>query len=104
MILGLNHKRTCSAAVAVTYLRLRDLERVADKLAIVANLCDYHLRLNTTELEKTQPSLSVCILVLAVANGDFSLLIPQIYRLPQDKVLGMYFITLHKQICRDFPH
>lgn len=103
-ILGSNHRRTCSAAVAVTYLRLRDLERVADKLAIVANLCDYHLRLNTTELEKTQPSLSVCILVLAVANGDFSLLIPQIYRLPQNKVLGRYSVTPDKRSFRDFPH
>lgn len=95
-ILGSNKRRTCSAAVAVTYLRLRDLDRVADKLAIVANLCDYHLRLNTTELEKTQPSLSVCVLVLAVANGDFSLLIPQIYRSRlMKRIPSAYNVSLH---------
>ncbi|GAP92134.1 putative heterokaryon incompatibility [Rosellinia necatrix] len=73
-------RRTCSAATALTYLRLRDLGRVADKLAIVANLCDYHLRLNTTELEKTQQSLATCMLTLSLVNGDFTLLTPQLYR------------------------
>lgn len=72
-------RHVCSAAVALTYLRLRDLFRVADKLAIVANLCGYVVRLNTTELEKSQQSLACCILTLALTNGDFSLLTPQIY-------------------------
>ncbi|KAK7423534.1 hypothetical protein QQX98_000992 [Neonectria punicea] len=61
---------------------LRGLFRVADKLAIVANMCDYHIRLNTTELEKTQKSLATSILALAALNGDFSLLVPQMYKTP----------------------
>ncbi|KAL8356164.1 hypothetical protein RB601_001462 [Gaeumannomyces tritici] len=73
----------CSASVAVAYLRLRDLERVADKLAIVANMCGYRLRLNTTHLGKTQPSLAICCFVLAIINGDFSLMVPQLYRGPE---------------------
>ncbi|KAI0837772.1 heterokaryon incompatibility protein-domain-containing protein [Hypoxylon sp. FL0890] len=84
IILGnLNPRRTCNAAVALTYLHLRGLERVVDKLAIIANICSYDRRLNTVELEKTQRSLGACILTLALANGDFSLLIPQIYRSPK---------------------
>lgn len=81
-------KRVCSAAAAIAYLRVRDLERVADKLAIVANLCGYERRLNTVELDKTQPSLALCTLVLALVNGDFSLLVPQIYQSPESKTLG----------------
>lgn len=81
-------KRVCSAAAAITYLRLRDLERVADKLAIVANMCGYEYRLNTVELDKTQPSLALCTLVLALVNGDFSLLVPQVYQSPESKILG----------------
>ncbi|KAI1135020.1 heterokaryon incompatibility protein-domain-containing protein [Hypoxylon sp. FL0543] len=77
---NVNPRRTCSAAVAVTYLHLRSLERAVDKLAIIANICGYGLRLNTIELEKTQSSLGACILTLSIANGDYSLLVPQIYR------------------------
>lgn len=73
---------SCNAAVALTYLRGRDLFRVADKLAIVANMCDYHLRLDTVQLEKTQKRLSACVLALSLANNDFSLLVPQMYRSP----------------------
>lgn len=70
----------------------------------MANLCGYHLRLNTVELDKTQPSLAVCTLVLAIANGDFSLLIPQIYHLPQSNVLGRYTITPNELSSCDLPH
>lgn len=75
-------RRTCNAATAVTYLKLRGLVRIADKIAITANLCGYVLRFNTIELEKSQQSLAGCIVALALANGDFSLITPQIYRQP----------------------
>ncbi|RMJ15404.1 hypothetical protein CDV36_004942 [Fusarium kuroshium] len=75
-------RRTCNAAVALTYLKLRGLLRVPDKLAILANMCDYHVRFNTIELEKTQNSLSACVLALSVINNDFSLLVPELYRAP----------------------
>ncbi|KAI1389582.1 heterokaryon incompatibility protein-domain-containing protein [Hypoxylon trugodes] len=77
-------RRTCNAAMALTYLQMRDLERVADKLAIVANICNYDFRVNTSELDKTESRLGPCIMALALANGDFSLLVPQMYRTPED--------------------
>ncbi|KAK6841063.1 hypothetical protein PG987_001923 [Apiospora arundinis] len=82
MIVSMNKnviRRTCNAAMSLTYLQLRGLTRVCDKLAIVANLGGYTLRLNTHELEKTQTSLSLCVHALALANGDFSLLTPELY-------------------------
>lgn len=83
-------RRVCNAAVALNYMRLRNLFRVADKLAIVANLCGYVVRLNTTELEKSQQSLGCCILTLSLANGDFSLLTPQMYHPLSSTQLGMF--------------
>jgi len=79
-VFALNDKprRTCNEAVAVTYLKLRQLVRVADKLAIVANLCGFDLRLNTIKVERLEDSLAACILVLAIVNGDLSLLVPEI--------------------------
>ncbi|KAH6642223.1 heterokaryon incompatibility protein-domain-containing protein [Boeremia exigua] len=81
-------KRTCNAAVALTYLRLRDLQCVADKLAIVANMCGYTVRLNTAKMEETQESLGLCMIALSLANGDFSLITPEVYRFPAGKGLA----------------
>jgi hypothetical protein len=81
-------KRTCNAAVALTYLRLRDLQCVADKLAIVANMCGYALRLDTEKLGETQESLALCMIALSLINGDFSLLTPELYRLPAGETWG----------------
>lgn len=77
-------RRTCNAAMALCFLKRRNNDRVADRLAIIANLCNYRLRLNTVKLEKSQSRLSVCILALAIANGDFSLLSPEIYYVPRE--------------------
>lgn len=80
---------SCNAAVALSFLKHRDNDRVADRLAILANLCDYSLRLNTWELEKSQSRLSVCVLALTIANGDFSLLSPESYRIPRGVHISM---------------
>ena len=87
---GSKNRRTCNAAVAWSFLKHRDNDRVADKLAILANLCDYTLRLNTLELEKSQKPLSVCIFALAIANGDLSLLSPDSYHVPRGLPNGMF--------------
>ncbi|KAF4991859.1 hypothetical protein FDECE_13886 [Fusarium decemcellulare] len=84
---SLKPRRTCNAAVALTYLQFRGLLRVSDKLAIVANMCEYHVRLNTTEIEKTQNSLATCVLVMSLLNNDLSLLVPQMYRMPESTSL-----------------
>lgn len=81
---------TCNAAVALSFLKHRDNDRVADRLAIIANLCDYSLRLNTWELDESQSRLSVCVLALTIANGDFSLLWPESYRIPRAMHISMF--------------
>ena len=83
-------RHTCNAAVALSFLKHRDNDRVADRLAIIANLCDYSLRLNTWELEKTQSRLSVCVLALTIANGDLSLLSPDSYLIPRGLHISMF--------------
>lgn len=82
-------RRTCNAAVAIAFLQLRDLQRVADKLAILANMCDYDLRLDTTYLEENHQSLTECLLALSLANSDFSLLIPEMYHFPEGNTICM---------------
>ena len=95
-IKGSKTRRTCNAAVAWSFLKHRENDRVADKLAILANLCDYSLRLNTVELDKSQNVLSVCILALAIANGDLSLLSPDSYYIPHELHFGMFVETVHE--------
>ncbi|KAI1427001.1 heterokaryon incompatibility protein-domain-containing protein [Xylaria sp. FL1777] len=80
-------RRTCNAATALSYLQTRDLLRVVDKTAIVANICGYDFRVNASKLEETQNSLATCIMALSIANGDFSLLVPQVYRVPEAETL-----------------
>lgn len=92
-ILGRKPRLTCNAAVALTYLRHRGLFRVADKLAIVANMCDYAFRLGTAQLEKTQNGLAACVLAISLVNEDFSLLVPQMYRSPGTPALGKHWVT-----------
>lgn len=87
-------KRVCNAAVALTYLRLRDLYFVADKVAIVANMCGYALRLNTMKLAETQDSLGLCMIAQSLANGDFSLITPELYRFPTRDKHGKWLVIL----------
>ena len=93
---------TCNAAVAWSYLKHRDNDRVADRLAILANLCDYSLRLNTWELEQSQKRLSVCVLALTVTNGDFSLLSPDFYQVSRALHISMFVYTVHTTILTLF--
>jgi Heterokaryon incompatibility protein (HET) len=81
-------RHRCNAAVALSYLRNRDNHRPADRLAIVANLCDYEIRLDTIAVEKSFRSLAVCLFTLAFVNGDLSLLVPEVYQLALIK--GMF--------------
>ncbi|KAI9665874.1 MAG: hypothetical protein M1821_003809 [Bathelium mastoideum] len=76
---GVKPRRPCNAALALSYLNDRKSSIPADRLAIIANLCDYHLRLNVAEMQKLDVSPSVCVLALALMNGDLSLLWPESY-------------------------
>lgn len=73
-------RRSCSAAVALSYLRRKQNTHVPDRLAILANLCNYDIRLDTIELEKNHKYLGSCVLALALMNGDFSIFYPEVYR------------------------
>ncbi|KAH8661613.1 heterokaryon incompatibility protein-domain-containing protein [Tricladium varicosporioides] len=70
----------CNAAQALDLMATRKNSRLLDRLAILANLCNYPLRLNTKTIEDMEKStrenfsFSICVYTLAIANGDISLL------------------------------
>ncbi|KAJ9655403.1 hypothetical protein H2198_005707 [Neophaeococcomyces mojaviensis] len=68
-----DYRQTCNAAQALTFLGPRQNSRIADRLAIMGNLCNYSLRLNTEALEKVDLDFSICAYALALCNGDMSL-------------------------------
>lgn len=69
----------CNAAMALTFLANRHNSIPADRLAIIANLCGYQVRLNVAQIAKSDLPLSACVLMLALMNGDLSLLCPESY-------------------------
>lgn len=64
----------CDAAEALRYMGLRCNTITSDRLAILANLCQYNIRLNDRELDQLGYGFSICAITLAVLNGDFSLM------------------------------
>ncbi|KAK6062991.1 hypothetical protein SCUP515_12833 [Seiridium cupressi] len=73
-------RQTCNAAQGLKFLRKRQNSRVPDRLAILANLCNYTTRMNTNKVVALNESLepgsrcgfSICAFALAVLNGDLS--------------------------------
>ena len=63
-----------SAAEVLAMLETRSNTVLSDRLAIIANLCAYEKRINTTALEETTHGFSTAMLVLSLMNGDLSLL------------------------------
>ena len=70
----LSHRQVCNAAQALSFLDDRFNSVFSDRLAILANLCDFQYRVNSKVLESAESSFSICALTLAVLNGDMSLL------------------------------
>jgi len=98
-------KRSCNAAMALTYLRYRDNTVISDRLSIFANLCNYEYRLNTQAVEQTGYPLSSAIMALSLLNGDYSLLLPEVYRGLDPAVNGKYNVLLYKYMCSTaLPH
>ncbi|RKK37066.1 hypothetical protein BFJ67_g12519 [Fusarium oxysporum f. sp. cepae] len=58
----------------------RQLEREWDRLAIIANCCQYTKRLNSTQLQGNKHSLSLSLLTLVLMNGEI------LRNHPQDEV------------------
>lgn len=69
-----SHRQRCSAAEALNFLDDRSNSVFPDRLAILANICNYEVRIKTMVLELLGCSFSACALVLAILNGDMSLL------------------------------
>ena len=73
----------CSASEALNLLgdRQNSRSRKHDRLAILANICNYSTRLNTESIRQSEEapggeqSFSICFAVLAILNGDMSLII-----------------------------
>lgn len=63
----------CSAAEAIEYLSTKHNYEIADRLAIIANLCNYKVRLDAQKLKELGYDLAVSVLCLALLNGDLSL-------------------------------
>ena len=69
-----SHRGSCYASEAVTFLEARQNSHFPDRLAILANLCNYETRIDTDILAGSDYSFSTCALTLAILNGDMSLL------------------------------
>ena len=69
-----SRRLTCNAAAAVSYLNRRENTVIADRIAIMANLCGYHKRLDSIKLDELGFNFSLCALVLSIMNGDISIL------------------------------
>lgn len=65
----------CNGAEALAYLKTRSNSVISDRLGIMANLCQYSIRLDTIALDNAGFDFSLCALTLAVLNGDMSVLI-----------------------------
>ena len=70
-----SHRQKCNAAQALTFLDDRLNSVFSDRLAILANLCNYDYRIDSSVLELPNSSFAVCALTLAILNGDMSLLV-----------------------------
>lgn len=90
----------CNAACAIGLLRGRHCLKAEDKIAIVANLCNFEIRLDTFQLAKHFKSLRLCLIALALLNADLSLLVPEFYEMSciDDPVplFQVPYMNLHK--------
>ncbi|KAF3925207.1 hypothetical protein ABW20_dc0103500 [Dactylellina cionopaga] len=57
---------------ALKILGNRQCKYVSDRLAILANLCNYQVRVNTAELRKRDFTFSACALAMTIMNNDLS--------------------------------
>ncbi|KAH7191777.1 uncharacterized protein B0J16DRAFT_393790 [Fusarium flagelliforme] len=72
-------RKRLNAAGALSIFRHRHCTRPHDRLAIMANLCGYDIRLDTRRVRDRGGSLRVALLALATLNSDLSLFVPELY-------------------------
>ena len=73
------NRQRLDGASALTLLKSRQCRYPEDRIAILANMCGYEVRLNTDELAKHCKSLRVGLLAVMLLNGDVSALAPEVY-------------------------
>ncbi|KAL8364544.1 hypothetical protein RB595_003702 [Gaeumannomyces hyphopodioides] len=97
-------EQSMDAATALTLLRSRECRDTCDRLTMVANMCRYETRLDTTEIAIRYRSLRTAVLSLALLNQDLSLLVPEIY-VCSEAVGSLYspFDTHLETICNPNP-
>lgn len=66
-------RHICTALEACRSLAHRENSNVADRLAIISNLCNFHIRLESKRLTELGYGLSACVLCVSLLNGDLSL-------------------------------
>jgi hypothetical protein len=71
-----------SALDAIQPLLRRGITEYSDLIAIVGNLCNYSIRLDTYRVRRTRIGLSVAFFALALLNGDLSLVLALNYDTP----------------------
>ncbi|CAK1364497.1 unnamed protein product [Cercospora beticola] len=69
----IDFRTVCNAAQALNYLSRRQNSVVADRLAILANMCRYEIRLDIQAVDALGFGFSICAYIMAVLNGDFSI-------------------------------
>jgi hypothetical protein len=73
------NRQKLDGASALTLLKTRKCRYPEDRIAILANMCCYEVRLNTDEMAKHCKSLRVGLLAVMLLNGDVSALAPEVY-------------------------
>jgi hypothetical protein len=97
-IYGVNNYRKryiVDAAGALSLLKTRSCRHERDLVAIVANMCGYDIRLDTNDVAAQGKSIYLALLTLALVNGDYSLLVPELYS---------SMSISRKQVDRKTPH
>lgn len=78
-------RRVVDAATAMGTLATRHCRNFEDIMSIVAHMCNFQVRLNASTVAKNCKSLKLALLTMAIANGDYSLLIPETFAIEHGK-------------------
>lgn len=82
-------RQSCDTATALTLLKSRGCFRVEDRVAIIANMCGFDIRLNTFTLAQKCPSLRLAVFAQAFLNADYTIFVPELYRSPSFQMHGI---------------
>jgi hypothetical protein len=70
-----SHRTACNASLASMYLSNCFNSKPMDRSAILANMCQYPIRIDTIMAQSNKYPLETCLFVQAILNGDLSFLV-----------------------------